>query len=1029
MDEGDDILAFATGDAGSAALSAEQRSVAQAIDNFDMTSVIEDQATANLPTAAVDPGLDNQPDAGEDNEPDPENNNGGPVPLLAHTCTQQEKEDIAQAKSMMIFMPRDHKRNRKDRSWVWTHFKKVRLDPARIPDLRRLDARAAATMLSATDVESCNICYENEEVSLGISLRASGGQSTNLVKHMKQFHPLLVPQKPAKKRGNSFTDSTALSSKRSRNASPTFESVDEGSVTASESRKPPVPSSINARIRPSSIDAMLHKGSDNFIDEFHELWVDFGTNNNLAVRTVTDKTACPELFKLLQYAMDHGSALRNHPRRMLGKDRYTRIRKDKYECLLSGFGFFVARARAFWAQYCKKRIPFIIVGHDIWDSTSHEILGNVALFPDPIDMDIKVYSTGLDRIDNKKAAPTAEKTLERLALCGIEKEDIFRSVNDTTNSAVKTGFLLAGERGTCFMHLTQLVLKHAIGKLTRSKNGVVQDKFPEMDTLRSKVEKASSWLMDKKAKGRYKNYEKHMLAAKRTARKIIQPNSTRAGGIVLHDGDMIAARFNLSLEYDLIGEKVNCHALTDMDFEQLAQVYAVTYPILVLILALQSDRAGCLAYTFMHTFRTLVSYHTAEYWWVADVTLTSNITNATRWDGNAKWPKRDHMGCPTLPVDQENLNKENGNVKWTGNKKTITLVKISTDELFKVTTTCLRRLKTELRGYCGKPSKDQLLAMAVNPFIVSWGFQELECQAEILKEVAEDEEDKELAIDFRLEAKKILVEAVRELCSELVGETVSGGDESNNDVVDNNNDSLITKMRKKKLREARAKANVAVSDDPIEKAVDDFFALKFQVKTAMVAQAKETKTKIGPGVFEKIGNTEEEWMQNWEAVSLNFDCVNWWFKTGQHLYPLIFPVAVIILAMPDSNGLQERTFSTSTWMDGKLNKRQSEFTFSSKVLLYKNQGILEQFKATVKEAMRQELKEQAAARTMRALKVSAMLRGVDDEEDLDEETELMMDAYLEDTREKEEIAAAKRAALAAAQAAAQAASPEETEED
>ena len=32
MDEGDDILAFATGDAGSAALSAEQRSVAQAID-------------------------------------------------------------------------------------------------------------------------------------------------------------------------------------------------------------------------------------------------------------------------------------------------------------------------------------------------------------------------------------------------------------------------------------------------------------------------------------------------------------------------------------------------------------------------------------------------------------------------------------------------------------------------------------------------------------------------------------------------------------------------------------------------------------------------------------------------------------------------------------------------------------------------------------------------------------------------------------------------------------------------------------
>ena len=368
------------------------------------------------------------------------------------------------------------------------------------------------------------------------------------------------------------------------------------------------------------------------------------------------------------------------------------------------------------------------------------------------------------------------------------------------------------------------------------------------------------------------------------------------------------------------------------------------------------------------------------------------------------------MGCPKLATDlDKNTNKE----KWTGNKKTITLVKTATDELYGVTGTCLLRLKTELRGYVGKPSEDQLLAMAVNPFIVSWGFQELECQAEMLKEVAEEEEDLALAMDFRSEAKKALIKAVRLICSELV-EDYSADNDNSSEIEDDRNDSKMTKIWKKKLREARAKANVVVSDDPVEKAVDDFFALKFDVRNALVAQMKDTKTKIGPGVFEKIGTTEEAWMQNWEAVSLNFDCVNWWFKTGQHLFPLIFPVAVIVLSLPDSNGLQERTFSASTWMDGKLNKKQSEFTFNSKVLLYKNQGLLEKYKEAVEKEIRASQKQEAAARTERALKVSAMLRSVDDDDDLDEETEFMVDAYFEDAVMKENArrkeAAAKKAA-------------------
>lgn len=83
---------------------------------------------------------------------------------------------------------------------------------------------------------------------------------------------------------------------------------------------------------------------------------------------------------------------------------------------------------------------------------------------------------------------------------------------------------------------------------------------------------------------------------------------------------------------------------------------------------------------------------------------------------------------------------------------------------------------------------------------------------------------------------------------------------------------------------------------------------------------------------------------------------------------------------------QERTFSAATWMDGKLNARQNEFTFEMKVLLYKNQAFLEEFKQEVLE----ESKRAAAARTKALL--AASVNGVKDS-DIDDELEGWMDAF------------------------------------
>jgi hypothetical protein len=73
-------------------------------------------------------------------------------------------------------------------------------------------------------------------------------------------------------------------------------------------------------------------------------------------------------------------------------------------------------------------------------------------------------------------------------------------------------------------------------------------------------------------------------------------------------------------------------------------------------------------------------------------------------------------------------------------------------------------------------------------------------------------------------------------------------------------------------------------------------------------------------------------------------------------------------------------------MDGKLNSRQNDMTFQMKVLLYKNQGFLEEHQREVLE----ENRKAAAARTKALLNSDTALM-VDS--DIDDELEGCMDAF------------------------------------
>ena len=128
---------------------------------------------------------------------------------------------------------------------------------------------------------------------------------------------------------------------------------------------------------------------------------------------------------------------------------------------------------------------------------------------------------------------------------------------------------------------------------------------------------------------------------------------------------------------------------------------------------------------------------------------------------------------------------------------------------------------------------------------------------------------------------------------------------------------------------------------------------------------------------------------NWPIMCHNFDVMHWWETTGKVLHPHVYPVACCILAMADSNGSQERTFSAATWMDGRLKTRQSDFTFQSKVTLYKNQGFLADHAKFLENDLSREAIERAEARTKKLIN-----RALDacSDSDLDEEANDEFDA-------------------------------------
>jgi hAT family C-terminal dimerisation region len=222
------------------------------------------------------------------------------------------------------------------------------------------------------------------------------------------------------------------------------------------------------------------------------------------------------------------------------------------------------------------------------------------------------------------------------------------------------------------------------------------------------------------------------------------------------------------------------------------------------------------------------------------------------------------------------------------------------------------RLRDNLVLYGTKPTKDRLLAMACNPFTATVGMEELALLSDVLKEKAPTPEIKTMARDFKINAMKVLEVAIRDICSEIIPATTPPATATPVATVGAPAADPVAMMRRKRAQAKSSTLVAADETDPTKQQIRQFFETPFNIRQELLLQ----KRKLAPGVLTEIGHTQEQWVQRYDVISKNFDVMDWWERTGKQLYLLIYPIACLILPLPDSNGHQERAFSQCCYMDG-----------------------------------------------------------------------------------------------------------------
>lgn len=374
------------------------------------------------------------------------------------------QEIFLEAKSMVQLT--DYKKKKKKKgsseSNLWQIMKVCRIKEGMADDLKMKDSNAYGKLSKAATSEyycCCLPCYNDPNVSLTKCLvkptfnkKGYLDGTGNLTKHMKAKHEDLWSA--AKEHSFVYKPETPAAS-----ASVSEIHEPSGSVSELPGYKTPSPPK-QVKIGNSELyKTAKSKGDKAVMNKFHNLLVEFATNNDISERIVTDHTNCPEFKNMIQFTMEHANQLSGKPDLLPGRFKFQSLRKTKWETLVAAIAWRVRVTRDYWKELLGHPIPFIVLCQDVWESKKKDVLGVTIMFLDPVAGTYEQIPIGLSLVGSKKSDELSEQILGILFACGIHMPDLYKSANDTTNSSAKIGFLLTGEKGRTHQQFLWLHMK------------------------------------------------------------------------------------------------------------------------------------------------------------------------------------------------------------------------------------------------------------------------------------------------------------------------------------------------------------------------------------------------------------------------------------------------------------------------------------------------------------------------------------------------------------------------------------------
>jgi hypothetical protein len=547
---------------------------------------------------------------------------------------------------------------------------------------------------------------------------------------------------------------------------------------------------------------------------------------------------------------------------------------------------------------------WLIVCHNGWDSAQKQFFGVSIFFINPATWVRYQLALGLATPDGHSAEMCSEAAFQVLDRYGIQKSDIYASVNDTTNSAVATGRSLANKDGDCMMHMCNLVADHASGKKVRTRQKVVVDDFPECEALRQKTHAMIKYITSRKAKQRMINYRTRNAEAGKQTIRLGLDNDTRIGGTRRMYEQVLRSRYCIPLYFNQEKADVSQkYSFTDEEWELIAGFEAILRPVCNLSFSVQTDSRPTSGISWLKIVSCKMSM-IQEYYKIVDVAFADKFED--RWDTRSAF-----IHLPTS--------------------------KVAARELHPLAAKLRRRLKDELDKYFIEPSDLQCLAMIVDPVMLTTGLP-------ILSMVGyQTIVDRALSI-FK---DKLLDEATcsvqrQQGASDSDDEECEGDDAHLNfDDDDDEEDNWARVVRKTKALAATTSlestgsmgTEMSTAVDEANKAYTAWTSMRVDWLGFLTKVQKLSKADL---------DTKKVKCDDCLYLAERVDILLWW-RENASMHRLTARVAAPPIAKPEANSFQERVFSCASLIDSDLRQSLGNDKFEMLCVLSFNKSTLKTF--------------------------------------------------------------------------------------